>query len=372
MSGENQGSVVDDFFSDAGGLIDQDSGSVLPDASSQQQNNNQLPNNNGQDPKTQQGNQPAPSAQPQQPAQPAQPFDQQFYQTDAKGNKVFDANKALDFVMPQNSNSFQYQGTAKPLSAQPQPQQPAQPQQPEKPIWQVELEEEKSLRETTRKERLVYREYLAEALQAGYTGDAAITYADRKADEAAEEDFQKRLYESRFKRSEESAKKAQEEADLKQIEPKSQINLAKVYNELGGQDRFNTLIFGVPSADGKSLSGGYGLDVINMIFDMQHQGTKLPSDPAQLTAEYSRWYTKFTSNENNLRFVVDVAKARLQAAMFPQIVNHIRSVSDTGNRQMLQANQGTPSGINTPQGKSEPDALDKYLYGNQGNNYDTV
>jgi hypothetical protein len=371
--------MVNDFFSDVGGLVDQDTGvDVLPETNPndppQQNNQNQLPNqNNGINPKSNDG-QGTTNQQPQNNAQQQpQTFDQQFFKTDDKGNSTFDADKALGFMMPQNNSSFQYQGIAAPVQTQPQMQNPqtSAQQEPIKAPWQIELEEEDRIRTESKSKHITWRNYLQEAMEAGYSGDNAIAFADRKADEAADADFRKSFYEFKSKKAEESAKTAQEETELKSIEPRSQINLTKTYNELGGVDKFNALVFGVPSPDGKSLSGGFGVDILNREFDRDHRGQKLPSDPAQLQTMYEKWYKKFTSNENDLRYLVDVSKSRLQMAMFPQIVNHLRSLNDAGNSQMSQAKQKAPSGINKQQG-SQPDALDQYFGRAGGGSYDTV
>lgn len=380
-------SMVDDFFSDAGGLVDQDTGSPISNTQDQQQSQqhnpgNQLPNQNppnATNAKTEAvpNQQLNGSQQPQGNAQqPAKTFDMQFYDVDEKGNQTFNADKALSF-MSQN-NGFQYEGITSPLSRMPQQpaqQQQTQPIQPEKPAWQIELEEEDRIRTESRSKHTTWRAYLEEAFKNGYTGDNAIAYADQRANEESEKDFKKSWYEFRAKKSEEADRKAKEQAELTQLEPTSKVNLAKVYNELGGEDQFNTLIYGALSPDGKSLSGGFGIEVLNREFDKDHRGQKLPTDPVKLREVYDKWWIKYSSDINNIRFVVDVAKARLQMAMFPQITNHISSIRDAGNRQMSQAKQSSPSSINKSQGTREPDSLDQYLYGggatSQGS-YDTV
>ena len=302
--------------------------------------------------------------QPTEQPQDISGFEDQFFIADPKGNKQFDANKALEFLNAQTG--FQSPQNLQQTVFNPAPAQPAQPQQPAdtRQPWEIQLEEERKLRESVSKPLYSYKSFLNEALEKGYQGDMAIAYADQLVEKQAEEQFRRTQYESQYKKQQEDAARQKEQQELATIEPRSRVNIAKVSAELGGPDKLNDLVFGKFSPEGKVLKQGYGLKTVEMLFQIENQGKQLPTNDAKAMGDlYAKWWTKFSSNENNLRYVVDAAKIEIQRALFPQIVNHINSVKQTGVQTAQRATQAPSSNINRSHGSSEPSVLDRYFNG---------
>lgn len=376
--------MVNDFFADADGLIDQDTGAPVsndifnPDP----QPPSQQPVDNGQNPKsTPQSQQPAnPSSQQQAPAgqqqqaasqsqqAPAGPqgIEKEFFKTDDKGNPVFDIDAALSKLYPQNDRAFQYSGVKDPrgaLQQAPLQQQPQQPKEPEKEPWQIEFEKREQTRKTYIDNLSLGLNFVNEALKAGYEPEQAINYANQQIQWLIDQEMAKLDYQNRYKADQEEKQRIAKEKEILQLKPRSDSVHRMLYTKAGGKDKFDALIFGTPSADGKKLQGGYGVDVLNMLFDIAHLGQQLPSDGNKLYQMYQDWYTRFSANENNLRFVYDVAMARLQKAMMPHIINFVRSAKDREFYMRGQAQVKAPSGIQAPENSdtTQPDPLNSYL-----------
>ena len=368
MSDDVNESMVNDFV-ESEVLID-DNGTELSSSpfesqqQEQQQNNNQQNNNANQAKNQNTGTNNQNQQQQSQPA--ADPFDSQFFVQEKNGNKTFDAAKALDFI--QNRNGYQTSQSLnqifQPQVAQTQAQQQAPIQQPvdNRQPWERELEEEQKLRESFLNPKMSWPNHFQKALELGYQGDSAIAYANEQVKNDAEMEFRKASYERRYKAEQEAKQRADEERQAQEIAPKSRINLAKVASEFGGMEKVNALLFGVQQPDGK-LANGYGIETINMLFDMAHEGKQLPKDVNELQKVYEKWWTKFTSNENNLRYVVDRAKDNLQRQLFPSIVDHINSVKNQNGTRANMASQSPVSAINKGNPKGEPDAFDRWMYG---------
>ena len=359
--------MVNDFFADSYDPVDPSELSGVDNSQGQSQQHSQnhksvdqTPNANPAKTQVQQPN----TQQKSEPAQPVNGFDDQFFAVEKNGTKIFDAQKALDF-MNQNSGfqpSQKLSTVFNPVAQTPAQQAAAVQQQAQadnRPEWEKQYEEEMKAREQIRNQRLAYRNFMQKALDEGYTGDALLERANQLATEDAEKEFLRTTYERKYKQEQEAKQRQEEQQKLQQIEPQSRVNLAKVSAEFGGAEKLQNFLFGTVGADGK-LVNGFGVDTITMLFDIAHEGKQLPSDPAQMQDIYAKWWTKFTSNENNLRYVVDQARAKLQMALYPKIVDHINSVRDNGNRITTNANQPPVSAVNRGQAP-ERDALDSYF-----------
>lgn len=331
-SGNVNDSMVNDFF---GGyeLIDQDSGEPITREPKEPVQEQQQPQTNATQAKTPE----------QQQQTTVQPFDQTFYD-DNNGQKVFNAAKAFDFVRNQSpvQTSDTLQSVFSPAQKAAQQQQaqvtPSDTRQP----WEIELEEENKLRESFVKQRTSYKTFLQNALNQGYSGEQAFIMADQMAQEEADKEFRRASYEKRYKMQEEAKQREAEAKRNAEIGPMSRVNLAKVSSEFGGPDNLNAFLYGVPDKSGK-LVNGYGLQTIQMLFDRDHRGQHIPKE--QLADKYKSWWTEFTSDENNLRWVINQAKAQLQMYIHPQMVDKIHSVSNKNQQQVNVAGHGRMSPV---------------------------
>lgn len=348
-SGNVNDSMVNDFFGDYE-LIDQDSGEPI----------SREPKQPAQGPQQAQPNATQAKTLEQQQQTTVQPFDQTFYD-DNNGQKTFNAAKAFDFVRNQSpvKTSDTLQSVFSPAQQAGQQQQ-AQVTLPDtRQPWEIELEEENKLRESFVKQRTSYKTFLQNAINQGYQGEQAFIMADQMAQQEADTEFRRASYERRYKMQEEAKVREAEAKKNAEIEPMSRVNIAKVSSEFGGVDNFNAFLFGVPDASGK-LVNGYGLQTIGMLFDLAHEGQNIPKE--QLADKYKSWWTKFSSNENNLRYVVNQAKANLQLALHPQMVDKIHSVSAVNQQQAKVAGHGRMSPVSRNEGGQKmSSALESYL-----------
>jgi hypothetical protein len=348
-SGNVNDSMVNDFFGNYE-LIDQDSGEPISREPKEPVQEPQQPQTNATQAKTPE----------QQQVAPQQSFDQSFYDEN-NGQKVFNAAKAFDFVRNQSpvqtSDTLQSVFSPTQQSAQ---QQQAQVTPPDtRAPWEIELEEENKLRETYVKQHTSYKSFLQQAISQGYNGEDAFRVADQMAQEQADMEFRRASYEKRYKMQEEAKARDAEAKRNAEIEPMSRVNIAKVSSEFGGHDKFNAFLFGVPDASGK-LVNGYGMQTIGMLFDLAHEGQNIPKE--QLADKYKSWWTKFSSNENNLRFVVNQAKANLQLALHPQMVDKIHSVANKNQQQVNVAGHGRMSPVSKNNGGQQMSStMQEYL-----------
>ena len=356
--------MMNDFFSDSEGLIDQDTGADVGHPVADQQQVQQQQKQNQQQP-AQQPAQTAKSTQTQQQSQqpaPEQPkgFEQNFFKTDDKGASVFDVDSALDFFKPK-SDSPRYDTPNYHQMSQQQVQQPQQPQEPEKPQWQKDYEELNNIRTTYVNNLTMYKNLLAEALQQGYQGNDAFNYADRKINDMVELEVRRIEYEKRGKAAEETAKRDREAEVMRQLQPRAETNLSRHYNEIGGKEKFEQLIFG-NEVNGK-LVGGFGVDIINQMFDeyYEYSGKEMPKNPQQLSKAYDEFWLKVCANPNRLQKIVDYAKAGLQSALLPHIVQKARSAKESQMQQQQRASVNQPSQIQSQSVNGELDDLDKYF-----------
>ncbi len=356
--------MMSDFFSDSEGLIDQDTGAdVIHPTNDQQQAPAQQKQSQQQS--VQQPAQNAKNVQSQQQQQqqaPEQPkgFEQNFFKTDDKGASVFDVDSALDFFKPK-SDSPRYDTPNYRQMSQQQVQQPQQPQEPEKPQWQKDYEELNNTRTTYVNNLTMYRNLLTEALQQGYQGNDAFRYADQKINDMVELEIRRIEYEKRGKAAEETAKRDREAEAMRQLQPRAETNLLKHYNDIGGKEKFEQLIFG-SQINGK-LVGGFGVDIVNQMFDeyYEYSGKEIPKDPQQLSKAYDEFWLKVCANPNRLQKIVDYAKAGLQSALLPHIIQRARSAKESQMQQQQRASVNQPSQIQTQSGGGELDDLDKYF-----------
>jgi hypothetical protein len=390
--------MVNDFFSDAGGLIDQDTGADVihpvnePQQPVQSQSPGQVPPvlnaNNATNQNPQQ-----PAITPQQPSNPQQQtvqqqaqakgFEQSFFKDDGKGNQVFDADSAMNFFMNPKDTSFQYPDVPnyRQMSQQTEVQQPEPvPQQPATQPLNV-FDQIEQYADNMRANVLGGYERAISIMQRQglWKGDNLDAVNLSKEYDALKTSVEQNIKEKRSQLLNEYESKktsaGKEAEEMVQIKARSETNLLTHYNKLGGQDKFNTLIFG-NSVNGK-LVGGYGVEIINQMFDQycEYSGKEAPKDRQSLNKAYNDFWTKIASNPSRLQHVVDVAQSRLWKSVFPQIVNEIRARKDTEINQRLRgAATPAPSQIQAPSSASELDALDKYFGASQhmADQFDTI
>lgn len=271
----------------------------------QQQTDQQKPQQNAQQQPQQQQGQPQQSpAQQQQQQQPVKPvgFDAFFYGED----NSFDAQKGLDFVNKTSQFAYQRQVSPKPEAQSQQPAPFGQPQQPAAPKdWKAELAEYKA---NTRKQVLGPLEELYRAGSAMWTPEQHNLFNQQyaQAQQALEQEFERRQFDIL---DEQLKKKDKIDADARsmwQLEQESRSVLSRVGMDVGGVDKMNMLLFGYQDDAGK-IHRGHGADVVDWLFDLSHDQKQMTDQ--EYAEAYRKWYTKFSSNEKNVRMAVKVASA---------------------------------------------------------------
>lgn len=363
MSDVNNSEMQDDFFSDSD-LINQETGEAENLIEEKTTQNAKI---EGQGEKKVEGNENG-EIVPEQGN--VDPFEKKFFKEDGS----YDAGTALDFI---NSNYGKYGNVNDVTSMSMIPQQVVQQQmqqQQQKEPWEIEYEKRTGYQNEQLEKAMSYHKYMEEAAQKGLQGQQILDYAGSKVKEDVLRDVERWSYKTQHERTvAEQKARAEKEAHL-EFMPKSRSNLASAYEKLGGIEKFNDLIYGKKVktvVNGKEVisMNGYGVSAINLAYDLQNGGKDIPSDPKEASDHFQRWWTKFTSNPDNLQFVINSALSQLQLAHMKHLVSSARNagqkhatmvskgqkppLSKVDKRQQLQSgvqgNTDDPLGLmNTP------------------------
>lgn len=295
-------------------------------------------------------------------------FEQSFFKDDGKGNQVINIDSAMSFLTKQNAPNVDNQlPNYRQMAFQPQQpaQQPEQPQQPEKQLNVFDQIEQ-------------YAENLRANVLGGY--EKAIAVMQRqglwnaenidavnlsKEYENLKSSVEQNIREKRsqlFTEYENKRNQAGKEEDaFKTIRERADTNRLAQYNNLGGKDKFEQLIFGT-EVNGK-LVGGYGTDVINHMIDIAYEfsGKEFPKDRQEMQKAYNDFYTRICAKPERLQHLVEMAETRVAKALLPQIRDAIRANKEAEIQQRSRAQQMSPSQIQTPQNQGQMDSLGDYL-----------
>ncbi len=295
---------------------------------------------------------PAPQGQQQTATKPAETIPEgivgEFFKDDGKGNKVFNAEEAFKAVSLKPEQLFKME--PRPAATAPAP---GTETEPAKDPFDVRLEEEQKLREGIQKNFFLWRDNYARAIQEGATPEVAMQYANDQSQKLLNENWQNRdrdLWKEQQKNLRDEVRGEFEQNKLREMAAAVEGRLA---TELGGPARYNQIMF----------SPKYGGEVIQHLYEQMTPGTeKLTTE--QYTQGLNKFWAKYSSNEKNARFVMDVASARLLREMLPHWSSHIGKQKEKEALRAVAAGGVRTSGMSAAIQKSEePDEVRKFIMG---------
>lgn len=352
---ESQQAFVDDYFNDENFELVNDDGS--PIGSEPQPKNAEEAKTETQNKKPdQQAQQPAQkeAAKPIQQPQ-AKPDDQQ---PQAQQKRLEIEAGLYDETGNLKDDAFDFLGIGKEGWEYTPPTDPkleGQQQEQKQPEWKQYMEEEKVYKTNLQENYLSIPRRIQELKSQGYDTESALQYAVGEAQQILSEHFAQREAESReriFQKQQEEFSKVTETERLRSTATANQMELA---NKVGGIEKFHQIMF----------SPEVGGPVINWLFD-QFNPDKSTMPREQIAKEISQWWTRFSSNKQNLNFAFNMSMAQLQKRMYPDIVKRVRSNAQAQQKHNTEGYAKAPGRLTAhraspPKAEQGSDDLDKYL-----------
>ncbi len=236
-------------------------------------------------------------------------------------------------------------------------QQPEQTAQKKSPFDEF-YEKTNTYKQTLNQNLTLPMNFIREALKAGYNADQAVQYAQEKITEIAQKHTQEYELEQRKEFEKTLYQEQNDRLELAKLDSQSKTNHASIAREFGvATDRFESILFH------KEL----GLKDIGMLFDLANPGLRSDASVSKdvLQQKLNNWYTKFTSNPDNMRYLAESAMLRLQRAVFPKMAEKIKGMGASAAAGKARANSMQTPGktSHTPKKPTAHDPFDDYLNG---------
>jgi hypothetical protein len=281
------------------------------------------------------------------------------------GQLVFDAEKALGLFKPEpQSRGGEFQ-----VRQQQQAQQGGQQQKDNRPPWEIRAEEMQKREKTLVGTYTTYKQFMLEALNAGYEGHQALHYAESRVMEKVRQEMERARYEEDAKRDterEESVRKREEMAQARERYKTVYSALDKQFN--GNLDK---LLIGYSDASGKFYPGEASAD-INTLFDLMNPGAFNGQDNAALKSAYTEWWTRMMSNEKTAKWIADIGRLRLMQKSLPHILKAQRGISSAQAANLSEGKSRAPGKNQKQQSSSGKDKFDSWLESAPGEKVDFI
>ena len=276
-----------------------------------------------------------------------------LFTDDGKGNHVFNVEKALELA---KEDGKIFAETKDPQATAAEEKKTTQ-QGEEKQEWEKRLEQRLESEKTMKANMNLAFDYLAEALNVGYQGQAAVQYAQAKIDQVIRLQSERQREEELAKRDTEWEERIKTREEMAQSKPRAETNIAVINHELGGN--FEKLFIGYQK-DGKYVPGIATKDV-NMLFELMNPGAF--DDPKSLQEKYSQWWIKVMSNERTARWVANVGRMRLLEKSIPRLLEAQRQASAGQKKRLSEGKSKSPSNIQQtePGEEQQADSIDAWL-----------
>lgn len=373
-----QNEMADDFFADKNGVIDDVSTSDGQNATGENEVSEVLNPEERRPEKKQPENKPEQTVEGQQQTQQPEKKDDDkkdegidpgsaeavmLFDKDDKGNMVFNVEKALETFKPDEKA---FGPDVKDPKEQAGKTQQEKPLTPEEEI-QKRLDQRLETHKLMVKNLMSYKDFLSEALQQGYEGIQAMSYADRKIEDMVRSQIERQRLEEDAKAQIESERRLREREELAQKRPRAEHIIGTLNRELGGV--FDQLTIGYQDKNGKVVPGHASKD-LNMLFAMMNPGAF--DKPAQLQKAYEDWWLNIVSNEKSARWVANLGRLRLMEKSLPKILEEQRAASSAQGRRLSEGKNRSPSNINHQTGSGQQDSIAEWLKAEPGKKVDIV
>ena len=278
---------------------------------------------------------------------------------------IYEKDGKLDFSAidesTQRFNKFGYKG--RDLLEKSNTTTPTQPQQPPQKLSQREMikGEIEKLKKTYEEDRLkpvqqLWAKMFAEGAKEGDPAHIALS----ELHNSLAEKMQDMLEEKREELREKYDKEREESERFASVTKEAERNFLDCANEYfpnsdpaRRRENLEKLIFGAFDASGKMLHKGYGADTVNMLFDYANEG-KVFKSQAELGEAYKTWWSKFTSNPQNVRHLAQIAYGQYQLQNHQKIRDGYRTQWDLEQQKKLNQSQAPAS--SKAGNAEEPDA----------------
>jgi len=273
-----------------------------------------------------------------------------FFDKDDKGTVNFKAEDAMKILYPETDDArFKYS----PIGVIPDSQAPAPNPADNEPAWKKQLAEERTYRQNLKTNLLTPLQHMRTALQQGYTPEQALAYAEQQTLTPLDELFAERDYENQIKQREMVENEGKTKAEMAELKSLSKANEAKYYDKFGGQNAFNQVFFGYKDKAGKQQPG-IASDYVWHLFKMSNpETTQAKLTGKQLGEKMESWWTKFTSDADNMAFLYETARGRmmLHPTMKENLISKIRATAQAQNKAIREGTVQRASGL-TPASKT--------------------
>jgi len=230
-----------------------------------------------------------------------------------------------------------------------------QQQQQEKPAEKSELEIRREYRQNLETESFTPFNKMRDLVNQGYTVEQAFQQAEYEANQGVNKKSEDWLMERQTNADNDRATRETERIEALQLEPMSRTNINRMSQEFGfkSAESFQNALF----------HAEYGGIDINFLFESENPNykTEFAGNHEGLQEAYNNWFTKFSANENKLRYLANQTKFRSSAKLWGQAVKQIRGNVQTQEQAKTQANMASPNGNNLSPKTANPDDLTDWL-----------
>jgi hypothetical protein len=249
----------------------------------------------------------------------------------------------MKFLFPEGESPTRFKYQPIPLVAE-DPAALAKPAD-DTPAWKKQLEEEKTYRNNLKASLFTPLEHFENALKANYTPEQALAYAKQQSMAAFEEHITERQYEMEAKRREEIEKEGMTKGEMAALQSKASANEALFYNEVGGKEAFDQLLFGSVDKNGQPKPG-VGSEDIWMMFKLANPDLNTQKlTGKQLNDKMASWWTRHAADKERLAFTMKVVKGTLFDKMRPYLIDKIRNTAQSQIASNREGNRRQPSGL---------------------------
>lgn len=288
-------------------------------------------------------------------------FEGRFFEKDDKGAVTFKAEDAAGFLFSDEKNEtrFKYQ----PINTVAEdPAAVAAAGAPQEPAWKKEMAEQKKYADEMRDGLFMYEKHYMEAINAGKDPAWSAQYARQKTQERLQEHLEEVKYANEVKRREALEKEGLTKAERADLKVRAATNEALFYQDAGGKEAFDWLMFGGRGKDGK-MKEGVASQEMWMLFKLSNPGIQNEKLTAKkLNEKMSDWWTELSADRERLAFAYQIAKAKLM--MTPSFKNNlIAKIRATAQGQIKTNREGAvrrPMGL-TPAAKTPRTEADKTM-----------
>jgi len=362
----DQSAAADDFFDDSDVVNDDgtpldsgsDEGKSQPTGEPKQPEAKDRPADQTKQPEGPNAPKPAPKA-----AAP-KGFDEFFFKQDEKsGQSIFDTERAMSFLSPDNAKRF----TQTPFKYKPEAA-PATPPTPPKDEYEVMLEEQQKYNDNLKSGLTMYKNILGNvAQQYRYQlppeVQQLISEADRQIEATINAEITKKNRETmvQWQRNLEKrlSERSQRELTTNELKTKAGVNLARHEAKFKEQ-------FGDDQAFGKFMFG-FGADIMRKQFERE-SGTRL-SDMTQseATAKMGEWWHKIAAEPGDLDYMVNLVMSQWVMANKEHFFNAGKTAAQRSQAAQRKGRTSAPTNVNrqsaAPDEDKEMDAAKRYFQG---------